>query len=326
MKYRPIFFALLGVTTISMADIPIKAITYPAFNSDIALSKFTGEKNLTLPVTITRMFSQKYKLVVAIYNAVSGTKLYTKTYNGADIASTLPVKFDISLPIKNRLRMDGLRITFEHSLKSEIYEFEEAIIYPYQKQYVNISGYRKEPYTAKGNCLKIVDYKVYTDEMFNFTNLNEYLTVESNNRLDFSSVVFKYDSPDPFSCSHITLNIKDYNNVFPYLQSNNQMVTLKMKYTQIGDDVYLDLDEKLYVNKYTLEVARDPMSNFVETNNLFIPTNKEDDFMGDEVEIKMLDVGYSELDFTMPFNFYFSKKYIGECYESDYCVHGGIKE
>ena len=326
MKYKPILFALLGVCVLSAANVVPIIDDQPIFDSDITLSKFTGEENLVLPVTITKFSSTAYKLIVSIYNAVSGNKLYTKTYLGSEIGTSLPVKFDIALPIKNRLRTDGLRIAFEHYLKKEIYYSDEAIIYPYQKKYVNISGFRKEPYISKGNYLKIVDHKVYTDEVFNFTNLNEFLTVETNNKLDFSSVVFKYDSFDPFFCNHITLHIKDHNNVFPYLQTSNQMVTLKMKYTQIEDDIYLDLDEQLYVNKYTLEMARDPMSNFIETNSLFIPSNKEDEFMGDEVEIKLFDIGYSEVDFTMPFNFYFSKKYVGECYESDYCIHGGIKE
>ena len=324
MKLNKILFALLGTLTISAIDNPFSD-RIPVFNSDIALSCFSSEENYVLPVTITEYSSSKYKLVFSIYNATTDAKVYTRTYKSSEIGTHLPINFNIDLPIKNRLKADGLKLEFIHSLDKE-YENESAIIYPYQKQNINITAYRKEPLICHGNYLLIKDYKVFSDETFDFTNLNDYLSVSTNNKLDLSSIVFKYLSGSEFQAENITLNIRDYNNVFPNLKKNNNIISLKMKYHQIEDEVYLELDEELYVNSTSLDMSNNPMANYVVTDSFFIPANKEDEFLGDELYISMQNCGFSLNDYMLPFNFYFSKKYVGECYESDYCIHGGIKE
>ena len=323
-KLNKVLFSLLGTLTISAIDNPISN-RKPVFNSDIALSCFSSEENYALPVTITEFSSILYKLVFSIYNASNNAKVYTKTYIGSKIGTHLPVKFNIDIPIKNRLKTDGLKLEFIHSLDKE-YENESAIIYPYQKQNINITAYRKEPLVCRGNYLLIKDYKTYSDETFDFTNLNDYLSVSTNNKLDLSNIVFKYIAGSEFQTGDITLNIKDYNNVFPNLVKKDGVISLKMKYRQIEDEIYLELDEELYVNSITLDMSNNQMANCVVTDSFYIPSNKEDDFLGDEIYISMQNCGFSLNNFMIPFNFYFSKKYVGECYESDYCIHGGIKE
>ena len=326
VKIKPLLFALLGTLTISAIDIPDHGNEKPVFNTRVVLSRFTSDDDLVIPVSITKFSSSTYKLVFSIYNAATDAKVYTKTYKGSEIGTSLPVNFDIDLPIKNRLKADGLRLEFVHYLKGLPYRSETGVIYPFQKQQVNVAAFRREPFIAKGNYLEIVDHKVYSDEIYDFTNLNEYLSFSQSNKLDLSNISFKFTSSSPFNCHNITLNIRDYKSVFPDIEKNNNLITLKMKYTQIDDDVTLSLDEELYVNVDTLEMSQNPKDNYVETDSVFVPTNKEDDFMGDEMFIRMVDCGYSLSDFNIPFNFYFSKKYVGECHESDYCIHGGIKE
>ena len=325
-KLNKILFAFLGTLMISAIDIPGGNDKRPDFNSDIALSLFNNEENYVLPVRLTKYSSTSYKLVFSIYNAVSNAKVYTKTYKGTEIGTHLPVQFDIDVPIKNRLKTDGLRLEFVHSLRSQEYESQSAVIYPYQKQNINITAYRKEPLICHGNYLLIKEYKTYSDETFDFSNLNDYLSVSSNNKLDLTNIVFKYSAGGDFRAENITLNIRDYNNVFPNLKKNDNVISLKMKYRQIEDDVYLELDEEMYVNSISLDMSNNPMANYVLTDSFFIPANKEDEFLGDELYISMFNCGYSQNDYMLPFNFYFSKKYVGECYESDYCIHGGIKE
>ena len=326
MKNRKILSALFGLLTVSAIN-PSVVSFKPDFNSDIALMRFTGNENLSLPISFVKTSNSAYKLVFTIYNASTGNSVYTKTYKGSEIGTKLPVRFNINLPIRNRLKSDGLRLEFVHSLSAlNTLPVENGVIYPYQKQYINISAHKDEPFVFQGNYLLIKDYKVYTDEQFDFNNLNEYLSVTRDNKLELSNISFKYSSPTEFQSSGVTLNIRDYNNVFPNLKKNGNIISLKMKYTQNEDEINLQLDEQLYVNNDNFDMSTSKLANYTETDAIYIPTNKEDDLLDNDIFITMLDCGYSAVDFTIPFNFYYSKKYIGECYDSDYCIHGGIKE
>ena len=315
MRFKQLLLPLSGLISIS-------AVSYrdPTFNSTSTLYRFDGTTNLSLPVRIGVGLYGDHKITVTMYNAKTEAKLYTKAI------SPTTNTFNISLPIKNRLKADGLRIQFEHYISGSVRHTNSGVIYPYKKEYINVNAYRNEPFIVKGVYLRIKSYEFLTDETFDFTELNEYLSVGANNKLDFSYLRFKYDAYGDYSCGDIYLHIKDYKNVFPHLQNNNQEISIKMKYEQNEGDICLSLDQEMYVNKTTLEMYASPYSNTEATSDLFIPAGKEEDFADDDIYITMEDSGYSLTDFTLPFNFYYSKKYFGECYNSDFCIEGGIKE
>ena len=153
-----------------------------------------------------------------------------------------------------------------------------------------------------------------------------YLSVNTNNSLDLSQLTFKYNGFGEYLSGNIYLNIRDYKNVFPYLSKVDNVVSIRMKKEQINDEISLSLNETMYVNKDTLEMYQNSTSNVIETTDLFVPIGKEADLLDDDIFISIVDSGHSQADFTIPFNFYYNKRYFGECYESDYCIHGGIKE
>ena len=133
MKTKKILFALLGVFNIS-AGVPSVGNRQPDFNSDFALMRFTGNENLTLPISFVKVSNSSYNLVLTIYNAANNASVYTKTYSGSSLGTKLPVQFNVDLPIKNRLKADGLKLEFKHSLGIKNYATEYGIIYPYQKE------------------------------------------------------------------------------------------------------------------------------------------------------------------------------------------------
>ena len=325
MKTEKLMFALLGTLTISAIDIDPPIInTRPVYSSETILSKFTGDENLVWPISYTISKNNNHKLIVSLYNAVNDSFLYSKTYSAAiNVSNNI---LNVDLPIKNRLKADGLKIVFEYALKTSVYQTEQTIIYPYSKQYINIAAHRNDPYAFHGNYLAIDEGKLYSDEEFNFSNLNEYLSVSQNNKIDLSNISFKYDGYGDYFCDDVTLYINDYNNVFPNLKKVDGLIPLKMKYSQIDDEVSLGLDELLYVNLDNLDMSSTMLANYTQTDVFYVPINKEELLSGDDIYILMTGSGHSESNFTLPFDFYYSKKYVGECYESDYCIHGGVKE
>ena len=326
MKIKKLMFALFGVLNIAATGIDIPIIDgKPIYNSDGYLSKMTGEENLTLNLKYTKPSGGLYSVNTLIYNAANDSLLYSKSYNA--MSSQTNRKITVDFPIKNRLKSDGLRIEFDYCMRTNTpYQTSSGVIYPYQKQYINVAAYRREPFICRGNYFAVGDNEIYTDEEYDFSNLNEYLSVSQNSKIDLSNIKFKYTAYGDYSCDKAILYIKDYNNVFPNLRKVDGVIPLSMKYIQNEDEISLEFDETLYVNLDTLDMSSTMMANYVETDSIFVPINKESILSGDDIYILLENSGYSEVNFTIPFDFYYSKKYIGECYESDYCIHGGVKE
>ena len=315
MQFKKLLIPLTGLVSIS-------GVSYqdPSFNSTATIMRFDGTVNLNIPVRVGIPIYSDHKITINLYNAKSGNKLYTKAISATQSTTSLP------LQIKGRMKADGVMVEIEHYISGRVRHTNSGVIYPYKKQYINVNAYRNEPFIVKGVYLRIKSYEILTDETFDFTELNEYLSVGANNKLDFSYLSFKYDAYGNYTCGDIYLHIKDYKNVFPHLQNANHEISIKMKHEQNEEEICLSLDQEMYVNTTTLEMYPSPYSNTEATSDLFIPAGKEEDFADDDIYITMEDSGYSLTDFTLPFNFYYSKKYFGECYNSDFCIEGGIKE
>ena len=300
----------------------------PVINSEL-VSIFNGENNISLPMAVTKSINSTYKVISTIYNPVQNTKLYTKTYTYSDMGATgssFPRRFDINLPFKGRLKADGLKVEFEYKNGTTQLDLQSVIVYPYIKKSINVTQYKTENYIARGNYILVQEMKMYADEEFIFKDLNDFISLGSNGKIDLSTINFKYNAPIDFACGDICLHIKDYKDVFPQLQSSNKNITLKMKATQNEELISLSLDEQLYVNEDTLEMSKTNLPNTVPVNDLFVGAGKEELLYDDEFYITINDAGVSLTDITMPFNFYLSKKYVGQCYESDFCITGGIKK
>ena len=280
--------------------------------------------NQTLTLTFDKASTGGLDLRVLAYNHKTDALTYVQTYHITLSPFTEQV-LEVEIPLKDRINGSGLRIVFECTYRGET-KTSSAVLYPYVKQSINIKNYRHEIYTHNNVLLKFENNIFYTDESFDFTNLNEYLSIEDTNILDLSNISFAYDEKLGFESGDIILHVKDYANVFPDLKKKDNEALFAMKKTVENGQVILSLDEELYVNKKTLEISRINHHKYVPTDNIYIPVGKELLFENDEIYITISDAGHSKCDITMPFTYYYTNKEIGQCYESDYCISGGIRE
>ena len=327
-RFDKLLVSLLSTTTISgVIDPPLQPeINAFKVDSDIVLSGFTNRDEV-LPLTFSTVAYYQYKMEIQFVNIATKEFVYERVIPLKEIGFYAEeTTFDLSLPFEEYLSSDGLNIILTHHLKSPNKDISTAAVYPFYEEEINVAMYRKEPYVRKGVYLSIDDSKIHSTEEYDFTDLNEYITVEKGNKLDLSHLKFKYNCPHELSCGDIYLKIKDYNNLFPHLNKSNGEVSLKMKFTQENNEITLSLEEPLYVNNYTHDMSSIPLDDYVETNTLYVPYGKEELLMDDEIYITIKDAGFSLTDFVVPFNFYFSNKYLGECYDSDYCITGGVKQ
>ena len=327
-RFDKLLFSLLSTTTISgIIDTPIQPeISVPEIHSDIVLSGFTN-RDETLPIIFPTVTYYQYKMEVQFINIATKEEMYDIVVPAKDIGYYVDErKYDLYLPFEQYLTSDGLSIILTHHLKSPKKEMSTATVYPFFEEEINVAMYRKEPYIREGVYLSVDDSNIHSTEEYDFTDLNEYITVGKGNKLDLAHLKFKYNCPHELSCGDIYLKIKDYNNLFPNLNRVNGEVSLKMKFVQENNEITLSLDEQLYVNKSTHNMSSTLLDNYEETNTIYVPYGKEELLMDDEMYITIKDAGYSLTDFVIPFNFYFSNKYLGECYDSDYCITGGVKQ
>lgn len=323
MRFNKTLLSLSGLFTLSLTN----SFKDPICNSINTLTSFSNNSSPDIQLKVGLPMYTDHRITASLYNASTDAKVYTKTYTKRDYTpSSDGFTLTANLPIKGRLNSYGVRIEFVHMISGEVRHTNSGVIYPLTEESININAYRNEPFIKRGTYLKIENYKFYTDESYDFSDMNDYLSVNSNNALDFSSVNFVYDAYGEFFSGDIYLNIRDYRNIFPNLKKNNDVISIKMKSAQNNNVISLDINETMYVNKNTLDMYSQMSSNCEATKSLFIPIGKEEELSENDIYITMHDVSYGLTDFTIPFNFYYSRNYFGECFDSDYCIHGGVRE
>ena len=330
MKSVNLLLTLLSTSTISgIINPPIEIepdLIIPDIDSDEVLSNFTN-KDQFLYLSFKDVLFPTYQFEMQFLDIETNEVVFDKVVKYNELSSgSYPKAYDFLMPFEQYFTNKGLKINLSHKLLHNQSLQTSAVIYPSKKEEVNVSGYRNNRYVREGDYLSVVDACLCSKEEFDFTDLNEYLAIGKSNKLDLSNIKFKYLCPHPFYSEDIYLTIRDFNNVFPQLKNSNNEIVLKMNYIQENDEISLVLDTKLYVNKETYEMSFEKGEKYIEVNTLFIQNGKEKYLMDDEAFISIKNAGYSETDFKIPFSFAFTNKYLGECYDSDYCITGGVKQ
>lgn len=293
------------------------------FTSENVLYKVAGDINKSLDVHISTAIAGEFELIVKMYNNKTNALLFSTSFN--EYVTISGKTFTINYPLRYRMTGDGLRFTYDIS-RGTISQSRSAILYPCNQVVVNALLWKNEDFRTENRFIKIEKNAVVTGESFSFRNYNEYLAKDIDNSINFSSVNFSYLHSYDFVYQEAEYHIKDYNNVYPYLNHVNDEVVLKMKCLNNNGNISLSLDDDLYVKGDTLEMSSNYIKGYVQTDKLFIPVGKQTLLEENDSYILVKEAGYSAVDIKLPLSYYFNKKIIGQCYESDYCIEGGVRE
>ena len=294
-----------------------------ACNSVTTLSHFLDSENLTQDIRVMCQGGD-LTLTVKLYVASTDALVVTKTYNETltkDVAKIISV----ALNTKYRLKNTGLKIEYNFNYDNRTFS-TSGVIYPFSKQSVDVSYNKSSPITFNGVLLNMKQNKITTDETFDFKDTSEYLSVNEKNAIDFTEIGFLYNNLLDLPYESIEYHIKDYENIFPDIHKENNEVVVKLKAVQNGENITLDYNDDLYVNPNDNHMSSTPAADSIKSQALYLPVGKEKLFENDDSYILIKSGGYSETDFTIPLRFYLDKKFIGQCYEADYCISGGVKE
>lgn len=293
------------------------------FYSENVLYRLSGDSSASLDVTIKPIISTTYNLVARFYNNVTNALLFSTSFN--DEINSQGKTYTINYPLKYHLNGNGLRFEYALSYGTKTLTWS-GLLYPYSEIVINATQYKNTTYTTENRFIKVETGGVITGESFNFDNYNEYLSKNLDNSIDFSSVLINYLHKYEFHYLKAEYHIKDYNNVYPLLRKENNEVVIDMAVSNNDGELSFSINEDLYVKQDTLEMATTKLANYTKTDILYIPIGKQELLEENDSYILLKEAGYSAIDIILPLSFYFNKKIVGQCFDSDYCIEGGIRE
>ena len=294
------------------------------FTSTNVLNKLTGDKNVSLKLALRPIEANNFQIISRLYNHATGALLFSNFFS--EYVGKKGQTFTVDYPIRYKLTSNGLRFEYEITYGSNKPVTRSGVVYPYLKKTINALQYKDNNYVTENAFIKVDATKVVTGETFNFDNYNEYLAKNNDNSIDFSSVKFYYPQNYAFTYLKAEYHIKDYNNIYPNLRHIDNEVVIDMICTCVDSEITFSIKEEMYVKEDTLEMSTSKLPGYIKTDKLFIPVDKQKLAERNDSYILVNEAGYSAVDIILPLSFYFDKKIIGLCYESDYCFSGGIRE
>lgn len=231
-----------------------------------------------------------------------------------------------SIDMANYLTSYGLKVEFSFITPNKGEEKKDITLYPdYESQIIHSNLYKNEIVKIDNVCFGMIGNKLFNSESYDFTNLNEYFTKNNGGQIDLSEVHFEYSVSNFFRYSEAYLEITDYQNLFPLIGAS-LLKKVPVFISQSSKSISFSTNSGMYVNNVTHEMSDTPIENFVETNNFYIPINKEKEFMKNEFKLVIKDAGFSHSEIFIPLIFYSDSNSIGFCYDSDICVSGGVRQ
>ena len=188
-------------------------------------------------------------------------------------------------------------------------------------------------YIANGNkieiphvCLGVSLNSLINSETYDFTDTNEYITVDDYSRIDISTVTFDYYPRPTLGFKNAYLEIVDYENIYPNMTKfNDNIIRVPLKADPKSMNIKFKYNTKMYVNQSTLDMSDLPLEGYTETTSFYLPFGKQEKMNNNELRIFINESGFDLADITIPLRFIEDRNYFGFCSDSDYCIHGGVR-
>ena len=242
-------------------------------------------------------------------------------------SETCSIEKDVIFPFKNRLTQKGIRMDMHYSIPGKGNFDISTNFYLPCRETINVALLPEKEYGYEGVCFYLDDENYLTSESFDFTNTNRYITTNSRNKLDLSEVMFDYSFQDFINYKEAYLRIFDYEGAYPKVKKEGDG-SIKVPLSLYNDNhvIEFSLNTDMYVNSKTLEMSSNYMDGYDATNSFYVPIGKENFISDNAVSIVIEECGFNKDKIIIPLDYFYSKRIFGACYESDYCIEGGVKE
>lgn len=173
-------------------------------------------------------------------------------------------------------------------------------------------------------------YSVYNDdglyknypEVFDFINFQKEQEQSYYNYLDLDKIIFKYECTpdDSFTYQDCYIYLQNYNHWFDNIGEvfgNFRKISLSIN--KRNDGFHFELKDPIYVDKSTNKLFASYQEKCFLTKKLFLPKNG---FTKDTIQMNLniKGAGFNEASISQTFLFSFNSNYLGNCYDSEYCI------
>ena len=315
MKYTKLLsLPALSLIVMSAGITPIRLI-YVSTNE--IYGPFDSDRNTDIYFSVTPILSA-IDVTVDVYNNKNDSFLFSRS-----IKLKQPFDQCLHLDTKGRITSSGIRLEIKFESGMTFLLTKSLVLYP-PKRNTLIASNNIVSFT---NCLFNIERNTFiTDEEYDFTPVNSFISSDNENKIDVSETTFKYSLPDAFKCTKAELQIIDYENIYPNISSSDNIKRIPLDVNVNSKDVFFSLNSGMYVNHNTLEMSSDYIFGYTQTNSFFVPIGKENDLSKNEIKIVLYESGFNLNTIEIPLEYFNISKVFGSCGESDYCIHGGIKE
>ena len=207
------------------------------------------------------------------------------------------------------------------------FSLDRIVIQPDQldSDYVGFQDY------VKFNSLAAHSY--YRD-IFSFEDFTPFKTRNYYHRLDISSFSFFFYNDyceNNLSYENSYLEIEENQNfqLYRYLSPDNYNGFRRLN-TRIERDLLfanhymVKLDQKLYVNPYTLIMSSTPLDGFVETRYFYFPKAYYDDCHITDFRLVITGLTINLYDLKYSFSYETDKPLLGNCSIAQYCIETSV--
>ena len=315
MKYTKLLFLPALTLTLSMAANPVVGNKLFISTADI-YGPFTSNEDSYFKFT---SISLAKKITGTIKGYKNGNYVFSR-----GVTFTKGESGGVNISTKNRITTSGIRLDmyFEDDLGSS---FETSVtIYPPLETTLTVN---KQRVSYGGSIFGLDSNIIIGEETYDFKDTNEYYSLKTGNKIDISGINFEYSPLNKYRFSKAYLEILDNKIIYPNLKrTTDNYIRIPLKKGANTEEISFEFNTNMYVNYTTLEMSVFQMSGYEETDDFYLPLGKED-LLEDEISRIVIEgSGFNRNTIIIPLSFYQSSKLFGSCDESDYCVHGGIRE
>lgn len=209
---------------------------------------------------------------------------------------------------------------------SQLYE-QRFTIYRIGKETLNLNAHLGLYWNSYILGFEIKDSKIiyYRDKLSTVDTI-DYFNVDYYYRLDLSSICFTFDSPRK-SYDKAEICFDDEYNLFPNFpkdQSDGEIhipLTINMFYMPV---ILIQFKYGFYVNPTNLSMSSTSKSGYRPTNHFYFPVNQLDKIVEYKFHFKVFGIGWNKSDILLTLDYDVSKRLLGRCDISEYCIVGGV--
>ena len=255
-----------------------------------------------------------YSSSSAVHSVVAGREYtFSWTFPGNQVVNN--GKLFLRISIKDRDTSTNL---FDRS--TDIYAATQ------EELYVNAMSQKSKNYPYLTFKITNSSPVRYSDAL-GFSQTLDFIDVDYYYKLDLSSFSFLYRGNGlMYDSAEIIFN--DLNNVFKnHSKEGDGLIHIPLTlYLENTTDVKAKLARGYYVKPKTLEISDMRLTSYIPTNYFFFPINKLEQMNNYSFLIRIMGIGYNKTNIRLSLDYDVSRRLLGNCYNSEYCIVGGIKK